>query len=69
MILKTFLLSQINYIGCFLPPTQEKLELIQNLLDGFVRKNITISNNRMHKPTEEGDMGIPLVEFFSKHSR
>jgi hypothetical protein len=35
-IAKTFLVSQLNYVGCFLPVPAQVLEDIQILIDGFV---------------------------------
>jgi hypothetical protein len=37
-IAKTFLISQLNYIGCFLPVPAGILEDIQLLIDGFIKK-------------------------------
>jgi hypothetical protein len=37
-IAKTFLISQLNYIGCFLPVPAAVLDDIQQLIDGFIKK-------------------------------
>jgi hypothetical protein len=40
-VLKTLLIPQLNYLGCFLTPSNEILTSIQDLMDRFVTKNIT----------------------------
>ena len=37
-IMKTCLLSQLNYIGCFLPAPYASIDHIQRMIDGFVKK-------------------------------
>ena len=37
-IMKTCLISQLNYIGCFLPMPDDTMTNIQRLIDGFVKK-------------------------------
>ena len=37
-IMKTCLISQLNYIGCFLPMPEASAVNIQRLMDGFVKK-------------------------------
>jgi hypothetical protein len=57
-IAKTFLVSQLNYVGCFLPVPAQVLEDIQMLIDGFVKKNCLISRERMHRRPEVGGAGM-----------
>jgi hypothetical protein len=40
-LLKTLLLRQLNYLGCFLTPSAETWENIQRILDKFVTKILT----------------------------
>jgi hypothetical protein len=41
-IAKTFMVSQLNYIGCFLEPSDAILDRIQLILDNFVKKILTL---------------------------
>jgi hypothetical protein len=63
-ILKTCLISQINYIGCFLPPDPLVLEEIQAVCDTFVKKNIKIGTARMYLPPELGGLGCINLKTF-----
>jgi hypothetical protein len=45
-IAKTFLISQLNYIGCFLPVPAAVLDDIQQLIDGFIKKNCIIREHQ-----------------------
>ena len=42
-IIKTCLVSQINYIGCFLPIPDPALSTLQCIIDGFVKKKLSVS--------------------------
>ncbi len=64
VIAKTFLLSQLNYVGCFLNPPPHTLRLIQDLIDGFVTKNLNIAVSRLYKPPEAGGLGLFNLEQF-----
>jgi hypothetical protein len=69
-IAKTFLVSQLNYVGCFLPAPAETIEQIQVLIDGFVKKNCIISRDRLHRDPERGGvgmLGMYVGEIFLKH--
>ena len=48
-IMKTCLISQLNFIGCFLPMPEEAITNVQRLIDGFVKK----------KPTGCGGQAVP----------
>jgi len=57
-IAKTMLLSQIGYIGCFLTPTDDQLLEMQNLIDGYVKKNLVIAAERLYSKPAEGGLGL-----------
>ena len=63
-ILKTCLISQINYLGCFLPLDQTVLSEMQVILDGFVKKNLRVSNDRLYLPPEQGGLGCIELKSF-----
>jgi hypothetical protein len=37
-IAKTFLVSQLNYVGCFLTPSDDMIDRLQRVLDNFIKK-------------------------------
>jgi hypothetical protein len=57
-VLKTLLIPQLNYLGCFLTPSNEILTSIQDLMDRFVTKNINISKDRRYLPIDKGGLGL-----------
>jgi hypothetical protein len=57
-ILKTLLIPQLNYLGCFLAPDIEILMSIQDLMDRFVTKNLNISKDRRYLPVDKGGLGL-----------
>jgi hypothetical protein len=69
MVAKTFLVSQLNYIGSFLKPLTELLDQIQVIIDNFVKKNLNIASNRISKPTDEGGLGMFNLEEFLASQR
>jgi Reverse transcriptase (RNA-dependent DNA polymerase) len=65
VVAKTFLISQLNYVACWLPVPEESLNNIQNILDNFVTGNLNISRNRIHLPANLGGLGMfNLKDFF-----
>jgi hypothetical protein len=57
-VIKTFLLPQLNYLGCFLTPGPELLYGIQELIDSFVIGNLKVSYERRYLPPELGGLRI-----------
>jgi hypothetical protein len=37
LVSKTFMYSQLNYLGCFLPMDQNRLTIIENKIEEYVR--------------------------------
>jgi hypothetical protein len=63
-ISKTFLVSQINYVGCIFAPTDEQLDHMQRIINTFIKKNLNISDNRICLSTDKGGLGFfNLSEF------
>jgi hypothetical protein len=54
-IAKTFLMSQLTYLGCIFRPTAEQLRLIQQCINNFIRKNLKISDARIYLPPSKGE--------------
>ena len=65
-IMKTYLISQLNYIGSFLPAPDDSLTTIQNCINTFVKKNIRISEDRLYLPANLGGLGIFDIKKFLK---
>jgi hypothetical protein len=57
-IAKTFLVSQLNYLGCFLLPCEDDLKKIQMLINNYIRKNLKISDERIERVPELGGAGF-----------
>ncbi len=61
---KTFMYSQLNYIGCFLPIETERLVNIENSIEQYVRGPLNISKERMTLTREEGGLGLFSIAIF-----
>jgi hypothetical protein len=57
-VAKTFLVSQLNYLGCFLKPDDTILARIQDAINNFVKSNLNISSSRIEMPVELGGLGM-----------
>jgi Reverse transcriptase (RNA-dependent DNA polymerase) len=63
-ITKTMLLSQINYLGCFLDFPQHYLKRWETIIFSFAAGNLRISKERVFLPCEKGGLGLPVVDDF-----
>ncbi len=63
-IAKTFLYSQINYLGCFLPIIDEKINTFETLIEDYVRGPLNISKERMTLTREEGGVGLFKISVY-----
>jgi exonuclease III len=63
-IAKTFLVSQINYLGCIFAPNDVILNEIQTLINTFIRKNLKISDERIQLSPEMGGLGFFNISQF-----
>jgi hypothetical protein len=52
------LLSQIGYVGCFITPLDSQLDTMQSLIDGYVKKDLVISADRLYLKPNEGGLGL-----------
>jgi hypothetical protein len=68
-IAKTFLVSQINYLGCIFRPREEQLLKIQEAINNFVRKNLWIAEYRLYLPVEKGGIGFFNISSFLEAQR
>ncbi len=63
-ILKTLLIPQINYLGCFLTPDRTIIDGLQDLLDDFALSNIPCAKSRRYLPPEKGGLGLIHIGTF-----
>ncbi len=63
-ILKTLLLPQINYLGCFLTPSRIVIDGLQRMLDAFALDNIPCAASRRYLPPEKGGLGLVHIGTF-----
>jgi hypothetical protein len=61
---KTFMYSQLNYIGCFLPMEQDLISSIENRIEEYVKGPLNISKERMTLSREEGGLGLFKISTF-----
>jgi hypothetical protein len=57
-VLKTLLIPQLNYLGCFLTPEEDLLDTLQDIMDSFVLKGQSIFKDRRYLPLELGGTGL-----------
>jgi len=57
-IMKTLLISQINYIGSFLEPPPGAVDLMQQSINDFVKGSLRVSQLRITFPPSEGGLGV-----------
>ena len=64
-IMKTCLVSQLNYIGCFLPVSDLSINQLQLKVNNFVKGSLQVSSERLYLDPEHGGLGIfNLKQFF-----
>ncbi len=57
-IVKTLLIPQINYLGCFLTPSRAVLDGLQEMLNDFSLHGLKVSKDRLYLPPEKGGLGL-----------
>ncbi len=58
MIAKMYMVAQINYVGCFLEPTEEWTVRVQDVIDTFITGTFKIAKSRKYLSAEEGGLGL-----------
>jgi hypothetical protein len=56
--------SQINYLGCFLPISDDKILNFENIIENYVKGPLNISKERMTLSREEGGIGLFNIKKF-----
>jgi hypothetical protein len=57
-IAKTFMLSQIGYIGSIITPSEDQFKAMQKVMDDYCIGSIKIANNRKYLHPKMGGMGL-----------
>jgi hypothetical protein len=63
-VAKTMLYSQINYLGCFLPMSDNDLNGYSQIIEKFVSGKLNVAKNRIIKPIEMGGFGLFELKTF-----
>jgi len=63
-VAKSFLYSQINYLGCFLPFDGGTIREIENILEEFVGGNLRIAKHRFYQKRSEGGLELINLRLF-----
>jgi hypothetical protein len=63
-VAKTFLISQINYLGSIIMPSDVQLCRMQTAINNFIKKNLRISDERVYLPVEKGGLGFFNIKTF-----
>jgi exonuclease III len=68
-IAKTFLVSQLNYLGSVFIPPSEILAEIQGIINSFIKKNLNISGDRIYFSACLGGLGFFNLSDFLEAQR
>jgi hypothetical protein len=63
-IIKSLLVSLLNYLGCFLMPKTATLNSIQRALDDFAIGTLKVARNRVCLAVDEGGLGLFKLDDF-----
>jgi exonuclease III len=64
-VAKTFLISQLTYLGAILAPSNNLLNCLQEMIDNFVLRGTPWSRKTLYQPPDRGGLGmIKLSDFF-----
>ena len=65
-VANTYLILQINHIGCFLTPSDFQLSEMQKIIDSFCIGSLNVSSERRYLPAKMGGLGlIKLSDFIT----
>ena len=65
-ITKCFILPQLNYVGSICTPSNDIINIIEDIITKFINYNSNISKEKIFSPTNQGGLGIPQVAVFLK---
>jgi hypothetical protein len=63
-VCKTFMLSQIGYIGSFLSPTNNQMKRLQDIMDKFCLGTMRIAKKKLYLPPSQGGLGLIKISSY-----
>jgi len=63
-VAKTFMYSQVNYLGCFMPISDLGIERISLIIEKFVRGNLKIGRKKFYDEVKNGGLGLFKIRDF-----
>jgi exonuclease III len=63
-VFKTLLLAQINYGGCFLKISGEKLSILQEICNNFVLAGMRVAREKLYANVHSGGLGLINIRDF-----
>ncbi len=63
-VIKSLMISLINYLGCFLMPKPATVNKIQKVLDDFAIGKLNVARNRICLPPDCGGLGLFRIDEF-----
>jgi hypothetical protein len=63
-VIKNLLIPQLNYLACFLEPSQRILNAIQETLDSFALQGLQVSKDRRYLSPKNGGLGLFELKTF-----
>jgi hypothetical protein len=63
-IAKTFLIQQINHLGCILLPDPDRLNQLQHAIDNFCVGKLNVAKDRLYTEPKNGGIGLIKLDFF-----
>jgi hypothetical protein len=64
-VCKTFMLSQIGYIGSILSPTNNQLKRLQDLMDKFCLGSMRVAKKKLYLPPSLGGLGLIKISSYT----
>ena len=58
LVCKTYMLSQIGYLGSIITPSTRQFKLLQDIMDNFCLGTLRIAKNKLYNPPSEGGLGL-----------
>jgi hypothetical protein len=63
-VCKTFMLSQVGYLGCIISPSELQLTRMQKQMDNFCLGSMKVAKKRLYLPPCEGGLGLINLKNF-----
>jgi hypothetical protein len=64
LVAKTFMLSQIGYLGCIIQPTRDQIQTFESIINAFVKGRLQIAKDRMTLKLNAGGIGMINISHY-----